>query len=300
MPEPRYKTAAAFRQSLESRLNQISKDQGIDLARLRRRVAFERLLARLFIDPNPHWLLKGGYAIELRFQSLARATKDIDLSIPHPDRLSSEGESPLRAIRESLQDRLEKDLDDWFTFLLGQQTSDLRAAPQGGMRFQVEAHLDHRIFTRFNLDVGIGDAILKEPEWVIGHELLSFAGISPVRIAVLPLDHQFAEKVHAYTLPRERENSRARDLIDLVLMIKQGLPSKDQMLRALRATFDCRATHPLPVKLPPPPESWRGPYTALADEYGLPINTIENAYDCLSEYWSTLEISIERSIEENG
>lgn len=289
MPDaPRYKTAAAFRQSLEERLNQLSKSQGIDLTRLRRRVAFERLLARLFTDQSPPCILKGGYAIELRFHNLARATKDIDLSIPDPRNGIPEGKSQPQAIREWLQDALDKDMSDWFVFFLGEQTSDLRGAPLGGMRFGVEARLDNRIFAQFTLDVGVGDAITTEPEWVTGHELLSFAGIPPARIAVLPLDQQFAEKIHAYTLPRERENSRARDLIDLVLLIEQGLPPKEQVARALRSTFSRRATHPLPHKLEPPPKNWREPYAALAVEYSIREKTIETAHEYISAYWDQL------------
>ncbi|MBI4715475.1 MAG: nucleotidyl transferase AbiEii/AbiGii toxin family protein [Nitrospirae bacterium] len=257
---------------------------------MRRRVSFERLLARLFTNPHPEWVLKGGYAIELRFENLARATRDIDLSVSDPTRLNPQKKGQGHAIRERLQEKLDKDLDDWFDFLLGEQTSDLRAAPLGGIRFQVEARLDHRTFSRFNLDVGVGDAVTTEPEWVTGHELLSFAGIPPARIAVLPLDHQFAEKIHAYTLPRERENSRARDLIDLVLLIEQGLPPGERVIQALRATFDRRATHPLPLKLDPPPASWRDPYAALASEYDLGIGTTEDAYALLAEYWSRLGI----------
>ena len=289
--DPRYKTPSAFRQALEERLRQISMNQGIDLMRLRRRIAFERLLARLFAEPHPKWLLKGGYAIELRFGHLARATKDIDLSIPDLSPSAPKDKNQAKLIREWLQEALAKDAADWFVFFLGEQTTDLRAAP-GGIRFQVEARLDNRPFVRwFNLDVGIGDAILTEPEWVTGHELLSFADIPPARIAVLPLDQQFAEKIHAYTLPRERENSRTRDLIDLVLLTQQGLPPKERVLRALHATFNRRKTHPLPPKLDPPPESWREPYAALAVEYGLSASTIEAAYDDLSAYWLTLGVA---------
>jgi len=147
VPEPRqYKTAGAFRQSLEERLNQISQNQRIDLARLRRRVAFERLLARLFADENPSCLLKGGYAIELRLDNVARATKDIDLTIRDPSEAIHGGMSQPVAIREWLQDKLEKDLNDWFVFRLGEQTNDLQAAPFGGARFHVEARLDNRTF----------------------------------------------------------------------------------------------------------------------------------------------------------
>lgn len=289
--DPRYKTAHAFRQSLEERLNQISKNQGIDLTRLRRRVAFERLLARLFTDKKPRCLLKGGYAIELRFQNLARATRDIDLSIPDPGSKIPEGENQSQAIRDWLQSELDKDLGDWFGFFLGEQTSDLRAAPLGGTRFKVEARVDGRTFARFNLDIGIGDAVLTDPDWVTGHELLSFAGISPARIALLPLDHQFAEKIHAYSVPRSSgENTRVRDLIDMVLLIQQGLPPKKQVVQALRATFERRATHPLPHKLESPSESWREPYSALAADYHIRVNTIETAHDCISAYWNQLGV----------
>jgi len=73
-----FSSSASFRQSLESRLQAISKEKGIHLQRVRRKVAFERFLARLFsVQPYP-WVLKGGYALEVRFE-VARATKDMDL-----------------------------------------------------------------------------------------------------------------------------------------------------------------------------------------------------------------------------
>jgi len=73
-----FTSPANFRQSLEQRLQKIAKDTGADLQRIRRKVAFERFLARLFsTEPYP-WVLKGGYALEVRFE-ISRATKDLDL-----------------------------------------------------------------------------------------------------------------------------------------------------------------------------------------------------------------------------
>ena len=43
-----YDTPQAFRAALEARLRNIAQQQGTDLQRLQRRVAFERLLGRLF------------------------------------------------------------------------------------------------------------------------------------------------------------------------------------------------------------------------------------------------------------
>ncbi len=84
-----YSTASAFRRALEDRLNAASKTEGIDLQRLRRQVAFDRLLVRLFEGESPAWRLKGGYALELKL-SLARTTRDLDLGIPAE--FPSEGE----------------------------------------------------------------------------------------------------------------------------------------------------------------------------------------------------------------
>jgi hypothetical protein len=61
MPGP-YQTARAFRAAREDRLNQQARQEHLDVTRLRRLVAFERLLARLFLGEDPAWLLKGGYA----------------------------------------------------------------------------------------------------------------------------------------------------------------------------------------------------------------------------------------------
>lgn len=103
-----YETPHAFRMALEERLRNISLRQGLDLQRLRRRVAFERLLARLFADQVPPWFLKGGYALELRMAHRARSTRDLDLTVPDPGRLhlpAKSGQSQERAdkLHEYLQ-----------------------------------------------------------------------------------------------------------------------------------------------------------------------------------------------------
>ena len=41
---------------------------------------------------------------------------------------------------------------------------DLTAAPYGGARYSVEAHMDGRIFARFHIDTGVGDVILQPLE----------------------------------------------------------------------------------------------------------------------------------------
>ncbi len=285
-----YDTPQAFRAALQARLRNVARQQGADLQRLQRRVAFERLLARLFAGPDPPWLLKGGYALELRLRDRARSTLDLDLSVPDPEQLlplaSKNKENRLDAqVHEQLQIAAGRDLDDGFRFLV--RLPKRTAMPGGGIRCPVEARLAGRTFAHFHLDVGFGDAVLDPPEWVTGSALLDFAGIPAARIALYPMAQQFAEKIHAYTFPwQDRDNTRVKDLVDLVLLIHSGQIEPERARRALRATFETRATHPLPLKLPEPPQDWAGPYAALARELDLPASTLPQAYVCLADYWS--------------
>ena len=79
MPAKKYVTADSLRMALEQRLNNVVKKSGADIMRLRRQVAFDRFLARVFHEPVPGLVTKGGYTLDLRLQR-ARTTKDIDFS----------------------------------------------------------------------------------------------------------------------------------------------------------------------------------------------------------------------------
>jgi hypothetical protein len=257
----RYATASAFRIALEARLKSLAQDDGIDLQRLRRQVSFDRLLARLFSEPNAPWLLKGGYAMELRLRS-ARTTKDIDLSLP--GEVGGKG-----GVLERLQDRAATDMSDYFTFVVGLPQMDLDGAPEGGSRYPVIASLAGRVFTKFHLDVGIGDPVVRPTEIIQGRDWLGFAGIPPVACIAISREQQFAEKLHAYTRLRERPNSRVKDLVDMALLVEMGTMEGPKLKEAIRVTFEQRGTHAVPAIFPDPPESWRQPYTHLAGECGL-------------------------------
>jgi predicted nucleotidyltransferase component of viral defense system len=283
-----YNSIAAFRIALEQRLNKHANDEGVNIMRLRRLVAFDRLLARLFYGNDSPWVLKGGYATELRLRGHARSTKDIDLSIPR-EITASIGISTLDStLRDLLQQAARIDLGDWFRFRVGEPMMDLGGPPEGGTRFPVAALLD-RPFIEFHIDVGLGDLFSPPAEVLRGNDLLSFAGIAPPRVKVLRKEQQFAEKVHAYTYPRQ--NSRIKDLVDLVLFIEMEKLKPRVTVRCLRETFAHRATHPLPVELMPPPEGWRSGYAELAIECGLRTDTLDKAFETVSRYWAQLPLT---------
>jgi len=270
MPSPKtYATAGAFRRALEERLKRASLTDQIDPNRLRRQVSFDRLLARLFREESAPWVLKGGYALELRFKA-ARSTVDIDLTVQRVAASVSGDQNQI--VREMLQSAADISLGDWFEFAVGPASMDLTAAPCGGARYPVEARMDERTFARFHLDAGVGDVVMRPLEAIVCRDWLGFAGIESSRVLMIAREQQFAEKIHAYTLPRNAANSRVKDLVDLALLIGSGGLDTQRILEALRLTFERRGTHDLPASLTPPPADWQVPFHALAEECGLPTD----------------------------
>ena len=262
MPGPKvYVTAGAFRKALEDRLKRIAQEEKVDVNRLRRQVAFDRLLARLFLPGQPSWVLKGGYALELLFDT-ARATIDIDLTLPG---LDDTGGQPNDVIREMLQQAAGALLADWFEFTIAGPIMDLDAAPYGGARFPVEAKMDARIFARFHLDIGVGDVVLQPADLVECRDWLAFAGIARPSVRIIPREQQFAEKLHAYTLPRSIPNSRVKDLVDLALLVHAGELEPSRASSAINATFGRRGTHTVPRQLDPPPAEWFNQFAELSE-----------------------------------
>jgi hypothetical protein len=231
--------------------------------------------------PNKNWVLKGGYAMELRFQT-ARTTKDLDFTV------RSTPAGPDAVLLKQLQDVGAVDAGDFFTFRIGEAMMDLDGAPYGGARYPVESIMGGRTFVKFHLDVGIGDVVLDPLEQAKTRDWLGFAGISPPSVPMIQREQQFAEKLHAYTLPRTAApNTRVRDLVDMVLLIRSRTLELSRVVQALHATFDLRATHPVPKALDPPPEEWSSPFARLAAECRLELSASE-AFRVLAEFHAAL------------
>lgn len=278
-----FKTATAFRTSLEARLKQAAAEGSLQLNSLRLKVAVERLLARLFGVKDPPWLLKGGYAMELRYRPRARTTKDIDLSVKTgPGELATR----IEHIRDELQQAADDDLADYFAFQVAKPSSQLQGAPDGGARYPVTALLAGRTFAKFHLDIGFGDPVVAAPEELMGQDFLEFAGVAPAKVLAIPKQQQFAEKIHAYTLPwKDRPNTRTKDLVDLALFVTIDPPAKWEIRKAVEATFRLRNTHPIPNELPPPPTTWTGTFSAMAKEAQLEAIELDEGFRFVARFW---------------
>lgn len=284
----RFKTAADFRKSLESRLKAIAIEKSENLQRLRKKVAFDRLLARLFASEEKNFFLKGGYAMELRLKTV-RATKDIDLT--SLKRLKGESDLLSAMILEELRMLAQQDLGDFFVYQVGEAQLDLDNAPYGGARYPVTALVDGKVFVRFQLDVG-ADAVVTRIETMQGTDWLGFCGVPSPVFAMISVEQQFAEKLHAYTLPRlERPNTRVKDLVDMVLLAKMRSMDFEVLKEALRMVFKVRQTHPLPQKVNMPPQTWEIPYKELAKECALMLS-LDDAFREVERVYSRIQADL--------
>ena len=264
-----YATPLAFKAALEARLRERAAAQGRSLNRVRQLLVMERFLARVFPAIGSA-VLKGGLVMELRLER-ARATKDVDLR------------ASMRA--DELLDRLQAagrvDLGDFLAFEVRADPSHPTIEADGlrydGQRFRAEGRLAGRPYgSPFGVDVAVGEPLVGIPQALDGSDALAFVGLSPPRFRVYPVETHIAEKLHAYTLPRPRANSRVKDLPDIALLAGAGPLDASSLMRAIAETFAHRATHPVPPRLPDPPEGWPLVYARMAEEEGLPWSDLAN------------------------
>jgi hypothetical protein len=262
-----YASAEAFKQALEGRLRTATKT-GAGFARKRQLLVFDRFLARVVDVLGDAATLKGGLVLEIR-SDRARTTKDVDL------RLTGSGDHVLATLQEVAR----RDLGDFMTFEVGPDDDHPEIQNDGmvyeGLRFRAECRLAGKLYgQRFGVDVAFGDPMLGEPELVVAEDVLAFAGIAPPMLRLYPVETHIAEKLHAYTLPRQRPNTRVKDLPDLALLATARPIDSKRLRAALAQTFAFRKTHDLPAALPEPASSWTAAYEAMASQDQLPWQTL--------------------------
>lgn len=279
--QEKYKTAKSFRVAIADRLKLLARETGEPYPDLYRRVAIDRFLAR--IDWSS-WAAKGGYVLQRRLPQ-ARRTKDIDLSTFDPSLVSPDSMTQQTMLLEALQEMSRNDAGDYFVF----QVSFEKLLPgfgKGGIRCQVCCSLDGQAWSTFQLDAIIQDETVFPLEILAGDPFLSFAGVEPLLLKVPIKEEVFAEKIHAYTIPRENENTRVKDLLDLALLLEDGVdPAK--VGRAVSGVFAIRKTHAVPGELATPPASWHNIFAELVKDTGIQL-TLNEAFDAVAVFYKSL------------
>lgn len=256
----RFASPDAFKASIEARLNTEARRSGTNVQRLRQMVVFDRFLARVHAAFPERVIVKGGVVLELRLTA-ARTTRDVDVSIAGTPRRVAAGIEGIADI----------DVGDSFRFAIAPDaahpTIEGDAVRYGGLRYRAEAHLGRSVYgAPFGVDVVLGHDLYGAPDVLTSRPYLDFVGIPPTLIRATNRETHVAEKLHAYTQPRQSENSRVKDLPDLALLADSGPLHADVLRGAITHIFSLRNTHPIPMSLPVPSAWWEVPYARIAKQ----------------------------------
>src|SRR6185437_13280034 len=143
----KYDTAEAFRAALDQRIRNEATTTSLPVMRLRKRVAFERFLARLAITEPGNWVLKGAFALELRLGVRTRATKDIALAGADDEQTATTRLIAAQAIN----------LHDHFNFDVARTAALDQAEAFRAVRYSITAEVAGRRFEQFPVDVALNE-----------------------------------------------------------------------------------------------------------------------------------------------
>ena len=246
--------------ALERRLLNQSNESGISLDRLRRRVIFERVVSRLQVAEPGRWVLKGGMALEVRLRDRARLTRDIDLGLR--DVIDKGDELHARLVAALAADPF----GDGFVITAEPVTQLMEDGPgHVTWRSRLTASLAGKTFGRVQLDVSPRAHELADTDTVPLPNSLAFANIGAPTIEIIDVQRHAAEKFHAMHKDfGDRENTRVRDLVDVVILHEHQLLDPESLAVATRAVWAERNSTAPPEALPALPTTWAVRYEQLA------------------------------------
>jgi len=256
----KYRSGSHFRDAIEEHVRALSRDSQSTPERLRKEIAFDRLLARLLQVAPDRWVLKGGLALDHRLGDRARTTKDMDLG-PRDD---------IDAATSDLQRAAALDLGDYFSFAI-RLTNELPDLFEEG------------VAARYHAAVSLADASSSQWSSMLASTRRSSRSRHRPRSPRVRR-HPAVQSDPAATIARRREgarlysclwgwpevSTRVKDLIDLVLIATSSSLQAEDLADALAKTFTDRATHAPPRAFPKPPDDyWPKAYAKMAARVGL-------------------------------
>jgi predicted nucleotidyltransferase component of viral defense system len=233
-------SASGLVQSIQARLVRHAKEVGADPNLVLSRYAAERLLYRLSRSRHAdRFVLKGALLLLAWLGEMIRPTRDTDLL--------GFGDLSASALAETFRELCAIEVEpDGLVF----DPSSVRVSPirvedaYGGQRVLLLAHLGPARL-RLQVDVGIGDAVEPEPDWLVYPSLLD---APQPRLRAYRPETAIAEKTHAM-VTLGTKNSRMRDFFDIRVLAARQTFQGAVLAGAIGATFRRRDT-PLPSELP--------------------------------------------------
>lgn len=265
---------------LNQQIKSAAQAAGMTPERLRKRIAFQRMLARFALDPA--WVLKGGFSLEMRLGLVARATKDLDLW-----RLSPPVANPFD-LQDLVDAALETDLHDGFTFRVGKpRHMDIADAEPATWRVGIETLYFGSPFVFASLDVVTTAEDVTAQTDVVRIEPVLVG--DPFNVPAVDLNRHGAEKYHAMVriYANDRPSTRVKDLVDVVLLIEGGWLTPPRLATALRRVFAERNNMAPPAMMPErPPADWAASYARLASDTGAGVADVRQAWQMAATFYA--------------
>jgi len=220
-------------QSVQTRLVRHAKAIDVDPNLILARYATERLLYRLSRSRHAErFVLKGALLLLVWLGETIRPTRDADLL--------GFGDLDPEALRRTFAEISAMDVEPDGLLFDSDSTRVAAIRPEdayGGQRITLLARLGPARL-RVQVDVGIGDAVVPEPEWLASPSLLD---LPRPRLRAYHPETAISEKVHAMVVLGSK-NSRMRDFFDVHALAMQESFQGERLAGALRATFERRRT----------------------------------------------------------
>jgi Nucleotidyl transferase AbiEii toxin, Type IV TA system len=227
-------------QSVQTRLVNHAHALGVDPNLVLARYAAERLLYRLSrSEYAERFVLKGALMLLVWLGETIRPTRDADLL--------GFGAMDPESLREIFTEicTLPVEPDGLAYDDASVRVAAIRSGDEyGGQRVGLVARLGAARL-RVQVDVGIGDAVVPEPQWI---EYPSLLDLPRPRLRAYRQETAIAEKLHAM-VELGSKNSRMRDFFDVQALAAHGRFDGAELAGAIAATFSRRQT-PVPTELP--------------------------------------------------
>jgi hypothetical protein len=226
--------------SVRARLLNEARASGDSYDQVLQYFAIERFLYRLSkTEWGERLILKGAIMLRAWGTPLGRPTRDIDFL----GNIDNSPEVVERAVRECLAVEYP---DDGLVFDQAVETFEINGVDRyPRVRVIVRGDLDGGTF-KLQLDIGIDDAVVPDPEWV---EYPTLLDLDAPRVLVYHPVTALAEKFETI-VSRGLASSRLRDYYDLWLLPTLRKYEGAEVHAALEATFRHRGTT-LPTEVPP-------------------------------------------------
>jgi hypothetical protein len=153
----------------------------------------------------------------------------------------------------------------------------------------VSASLGGKAFGGVKLDVSPRAHELTSTDRLPLPNLLDFAGVPTPVVEIVDVQRHAAEKLHAMARDYgSQENSRVRDLVDVVILIEHDELDARQVADAARNVWAERNNTAPPTEFPALPASWPARYEQLAVAHELSTETFDGATALIHKLWSDM------------